>query len=92
MPDNLVVFYSLRAGEPEADVAKAIRSLGEAIPVGPSLWYVASSWLAGEAAERIRTGMGAASALLVVNASTDSLAWFNLDYGDEIQQLWFEAD
>jgi hypothetical protein len=91
VPDNLIVCYRLAEGEAEARIGQAIQELGDAVQVMPSVWYVASSYAPGEAAEHIRSVMSLSSALLVINASTDELAWFNLDRGEQLQGLWDKA-
>ena len=88
MPDNLIICWSVAEGEVNDRIEKAVTELGEAVEVLPSVWHVASSYRAGEAAERIRAVMDPESALLVVNASCEELGWFNLAEGDRLQQLW----
>ncbi len=88
MPDNLIICWSLAEGELDEGIAKAVAELGEAVELLPSVWHVASSYRAGEAAERIRSVMDPDSALLVVNASSDELGWFNLAEGERLQGIW----
>ncbi len=91
MPDNLIVCWSRAEGEVEKRIEKAVTELGEAVEVLPSVWHVASSYRAGEAAERIRSVMDPDSALLVVNASSDELGWFNLPEGGRLQRIWDQS-
>lgn len=91
MRDNLIICWSLAEGEVEARIEKVVTGLGEAMEVMPSVWHVASSYAAGEAAEHIRSVMHPESALLVVNASSGALGWFNLEQGERLQQLWDQA-
>lgn len=86
--DNLIICCSPADAEPNSELRKLVGTLGETIELMPSVWYVASSYGAGEAAEILRSVMDPATSLIVVNASSDDLAWFDLAEGDHLQQLW----
>jgi hypothetical protein len=88
MLDNLIICWSLLEREAEDQIQKAVADLGGGLKVMPSVWYVASRYAAGDAAEHIRSAMPPDSALLLVNASADELGWFNLEQGARLQQTW----
>ena len=78
--NNLIVSYDLIApGQSYDKVAQAIKSLGAWAKVQYSLWYVKSSYTAGQAAETVRRAQDANDSLIVVDATNDNAAWYNID-------------
>jgi hypothetical protein len=57
----------------------AIEELGQATRVFSATWYVRSSLAAAEAARRVWDVMDHADSLIVVDASSDEVAMFNVD-------------
>lgn len=55
MTDNLIICCSFTDVESEQGIRYALGLLGEAVQVMPSVWYVPSSYDAGDAAEMIRS-------------------------------------
>lgn len=77
---NLFISYDLR--EPTknyAAVSEAIKSLGNWAKPNLSYWFVDSRFGAAEAARIVWASMDANDKLLVVDAKTNSAAWYNLD-------------
>ena len=80
MVNNLFVSFELHDPYREgAIVLSAIEELGQAVRISYSSWYVRTSLSAADAATRVWHVMRDADHLLVVNASNNEAAMFNLD-------------
>jgi hypothetical protein len=80
MSYNLFVAFDARDPVREASlVLAAIEELGQAVRLFSTFWYVRSRLTAPEAARRLWDIMQPEDVLLVVNASTDEAAAFNID-------------
>jgi len=78
--NNLHVSYDLnRPGQNYEAVIKAIKSLGAAVPVHKSFWFVKSSLSAEQAAQRVWASMDASDTVYVVDASSNQAAWYNIN-------------
>jgi hypothetical protein len=80
MVNNLFVSFELhdscRGG---SLVLSAIEELGQAVRISYSCWYVRSTLSACEAATRVCDVMNDSDQLLIVDASRNEAAMFNLD-------------
>ena len=80
MINNLFVSFELHDPYREGSlVLSAIEELGQAVRISYSSWYVRSGLSASDAASRVWDVMRDADHLLVVNASNNEAAMFNLD-------------
>jgi len=80
MSYNLFVAFDARDPVREASlVLAAIEELGQAVRLFSTFWYVRSRFTAAEAARRLWDIMEPEDALVVVNASTEEAAAFNVD-------------
>jgi hypothetical protein len=78
--NNLFVSFELRDLTREGSlVLGAIEELGQAVRISYSSWYVRSTLAASEAASRVWGVMREEDRLLVVDASNNEAAMFNLD-------------
>ncbi len=85
MTHNLVVSFDLRDPcRQSALIVNAIEELGQATRLFSSTWYVRSNLTAAEAACRVWDLMDRADSLVVVDASADEAAMFNVD-GNSVQ-------
>ena len=86
MANNLLISYDLyRPGQDYSSVIKAIKSLGSWAKVHLSLWYVKSGYSASEASETVRSAMDKNDKLIVIDATNNNAAWYNL--GDEVSEF-----
>jgi len=80
MVNNLFVSFELSDLTREGSlVLSAIEELGQAVRISYSSWYVRSTLAAGDAAARVWDVMRDDDRLLVVDASNNEAAMFNLD-------------
>lgn len=92
MPHNLFVSYDLNApGQHYEKVATAIKQLGPWAKVQKSLWFVDSTFEAQQARDHIWKSMDASDSLIVIDASTNEAAWFNVSpaAAQQIQTRWY---
>jgi hypothetical protein len=86
MPRNLLISYDLyQPGQNYEDVATRIKSLGTAVKVHKSFWYVRSDRAPRGAADHIWKAMDGNDTLFVADAKTNDAAWYNLP--DRVSQL-----
>jgi hypothetical protein len=77
--NNLFVSYDLISpGQNYDEVVAAIKSLGSWAKVHYSLWYVKSAHSASKAAEIVRAAQDVNDSLIVIDASNNNAAWYNL--------------
>ena len=91
MANNLFVSYDLNTpGQSYTAVIEKIKSLGGWAKVHKSFWFLSSSLNAQQAANAIWAVMDANDSLLVVDASSNDAAWYNLtpEVSKYIQQNW----
>ncbi len=89
--NNLFISYDLMSPGQQYDrVAEAIKGLGSWAKVHLSLWYVSSNYGAKAAADIVRKAMDANDKLIIVDASNNDAAWYNLDSNVSafVQQNW----
>lgn len=80
MVNNLFVSFELSDLTREGSlVLSAIEELGQAVRISYSSWYVRSTLAAGDAAARVWDVMRDEDCLLIVDASNNEAAMFNLD-------------
>jgi hypothetical protein len=80
MANNLFVSFDLRDVSREASIVlAAIEELGQAVRIFGNVWYVRSALSAAEAARRVWDIMQPADQLLVIDASQEEAASFNLN-------------
>ena len=80
MSNNLFVAFDVHDASREASlILSAIEELGQAVRVFSNVWYVRANLSATEAARRVWDVMQPADALLVIDASGEEAATFNLD-------------
>jgi hypothetical protein len=76
---NLIVSYDLnRPGQDYQTLFSAIRSLGGAIKVQKSVWYVDTNYDEKQARDHLIRVMDRNDSLIVVNSTTDAIAWHGL--------------
>jgi hypothetical protein len=79
MANNLFVSFDVHDAAREASlILSAIEELGEAVRIFSNVWYVRSELEAEEAARRVWDIMQPADRLLVIDASADRAATFNI--------------
>jgi len=79
MANNLFVSFDVHDAAREAPlILSAIEELGEAVRIFGNVWYVRSDLEAEEAARRVWDIMQPADHLLVIDASGDRAATFNI--------------
>jgi len=77
--NNLFVSYDLyKPGQPYLPLEMAIKSLGTAIKVHQTFWYVKSSATAAEAKNRLIVAIDQNDTLVVVDATNDTVATYNV--------------
>lgn len=89
--NNLFVSYDLKnPGQNYDRTIAAIKSLGSWAKVQYSLWYVKSSYTAKQAAEIVRRAQDANDTLIVIDATSNDAAWYNIDpkVAEFMQQNW----
>jgi hypothetical protein len=80
MTRNLFVSFILRDDCRQAPlILGAIEELGQATRLFSATWYVRSNLTAAEAARRVWDVMDRADSLVVIDASSDEVALFNVD-------------
>jgi hypothetical protein len=80
MSNNLFVTFDVHDASREASlILSAIEELGQAVRVFSNVWYVRSNLPAAEAARRVWDVMQPVDSLLVIDASGEEAATFNLD-------------
>lgn len=80
MSNNLFVTFDVHDTSREASlILSAIEELGQAVRIFSNVWYVRSNLSAAEAARRVWDVMQTEDALLVIDASGEEAATFNLD-------------
>ena len=80
MANNLFVSYDLiQPGQKYETVIAEIKKLGDWAKVHYSLWYVNSQHSASEAARRVWAVMDANDKLIVIDATNNNAAWYNLN-------------
>ncbi len=86
MANNLIISYDLfKPSQSFFAVEAAIKSLGLAIKVHQSLWYVKSQSTAHEAKQAVMAAMDANDTLFVVDASNNKVASQNVR--EEVEQF-----
>lgn len=91
MASNLLIAYDVgRLRADETPITGTINALGEALQLLDRVWYVASSYSAADAADLVRAAMEGHDRLLVVDAGSDDVAWFNLASpgADSLNGFW----
>jgi hypothetical protein len=84
MSNNLFVAFDVHDTSREASlILSAIEELGQAVRIFSNVWYVRSNLPAAEAARRVWDIMQPADSLLVIDASGEEAATFNLDDGQQ---------
>lgn len=79
MANNLFVSFDVHDAAREAPlILSAIEELGQAVRIFGNVWYVRSNLEAEEAARRVWDIMQPADRLLVIDASADRAATFNI--------------
>ncbi|EFH7177101.1 MULTISPECIES: hypothetical protein [Enterobacter] len=78
MANNLFITYDLIKTKDYPAVHKAIQSLGPWAKVTESNWYVNSTCTATEAAKKVRSAMDGDDKLIVVDATNNTFAAYNL--------------
>jgi hypothetical protein len=79
MANNLFVSFDVHDAAREAPlILSAIEELGQAVRIFSNVWYVRSNLEAEEAARRVWDIMQPADRLLVIDASGDRAATFNI--------------
>lgn len=74
-------------------VADAIKLLGAWAHVQKSVWYVKSEHTASTAADKIWAAMDANDSLIVVDATNNTAAWYNLkpEVSAFLKDRWYQA-
>ncbi len=91
MANNLIISYDLyRPGQNYTRIAKAIRSLGAAVKIQKSVWYVSSSHNQTVARDALVRAIDRNDSVVVVNATTDAIAWHGLDAktAETVRRRW----
>ncbi len=85
----LLVWAQLSA-QTSAAFQAALTSVGPGVAIRPGLWLVQARTGAAALRNRLSRHLGATDALLVVEATADQAAWFNLDpeRDRELRRLW----
>ena len=94
MANNLFVSFDVRdADHQNAVIVSAIEELGEAMRLFSATWYVRSNLTASEAARRVGDVMESADALLIVDATGEQAAMFNVqEHAVRFMSLHWRAD
>jgi hypothetical protein len=80
MGNNLVVSYDLHKPEKNYQaIISEIKTLGAWAHVHGSVWYVKSALNAEQARDRLVKKLDANDSLIVVDATNNQAAWYNLD-------------
>lgn len=92
MTNNLVVSYDLyEPGKNYEKVSTAIKNLsGYWARVHLSLWYVRANISASEAAQQIWNSMDSSDSLIVIDATNNNTAWYNLkpEVAEYLKKNW----
>lgn len=94
MASNLLIAYDVgRLRADETPITETINALGEALQLLDRVWYVASAYSAADAADLVRVAMEGHDRLLVVDAGSDDVAWFNLASpgADSLHGFWHKG-
>lgn len=76
---NLFISYDLyKVGQDYAGLAQAIKSLGRAIKVQKSFWFVKSSKTSDEARQLLNRTIDNNDSIIVIDTTDNSAAWFGL--------------
>lgn len=79
MTNNLFITYDLNTpGKDYNSVIDVIKSLGNWVKVQSSVWYVNSPFTCEQAAEHVLKAMDTNDSLLIVDASNNDAAWYNI--------------
>src|SRR5687767_12019103 len=92
--NNLFVSYDLISpGQNYDRVVEAIKTLGSWAKVHYSYWYVKSRYDASEAANIVRRAQDTNDSLMVVDATNNNAAWFNLkpEVEKHIKDHWHQT-
>jgi hypothetical protein len=94
MASNLLIAYDVgRLHADETAITETINALGEALQLLDRVWYVASAYSASDAADLVRVAMEGHDRLVVVDAGSDDVAWFNLASpgADSLNGFWHKG-
>ena len=92
MANNLFVTYDLIKTKNYPAVYEAIKSLGVAVKVTESNWYVNSHYNSEQAAQIVHKAMDSDDKLIVVDATNNYAYWYNIRKAVEnhIQDQWYK--
>jgi hypothetical protein len=80
MVSNLFVTYRTRKlGRADVALADNVARFGDAVQLHESLWYLRSPCSAAEVAESLWPLMDPDDCLVVIDSTSDTTAWFNID-------------
>ena len=90
MSNLLVTFELLVPHQNESAVLATLKTCGRCIRVKHSLWYLKSSLSAAQVADKMRNVLDVYDTIIVIDASNDNAAWYNLDAAaaDAILKQW----
>lgn len=91
-PSNYLIIAKL-TGTGEMQLISAINRLGKFAEIMPGVWALRSSVKQAKLRERLRQTVTSADQVMIANASTGRLAWFNLgpEADVHIRRVW-DAD
>ena len=92
MANNLFVTYDLIKTKIYPAVYEAIKSLGVAVKVTESNWYVNSHYNSEQAAQIVHKAMDSDDKLIVVDATNNYAYWYNIPKAVEnhLQDQWYK--
>jgi hypothetical protein len=88
---NLFISFDLyKVGQDYAGLAQAIKSLGQAIKVQKSFWFVKSSKTSEEASRQLSRSIDNNDSIIVIDTTDNSAAWFGLSHETSsfVNQNW----
>ena len=88
-PSNYLIIAKL-TGTGEMQLISAINRLGKFAEIMPGVWALRSSVKQAKLRERLRQTVTSADQVMIANASTGRLAWFNLgpEADVHIRRVW----
>lgn len=88
-PSNFLIVFDLKSRGPNK-LEEHIMSLGRAVRLLPGVWAVSTLATAGMLRNQLTKFFGTTDAFVIIDASRDKLAWFNLgpETDSQIRQVW----